>query len=813
MIRNHLKTAFRSLTRKRFYSIINIAGLALGLTAAMFIWQYVTLEKSYDHFHKDADRIYRISTNYLTGGRQDDSDAMNSAPVGPALVAEYPEVESFVRITPEYGRTVFKYEEKQFEEQKIFYTDSNFFELFNYEILAGNQKTALMEPFSIVMTKSFAEHYFGPMASWQESPIGKTLRVNNMVNARVTAITADPPENTHFKYNALISFSTFLVTNGNPLEQWEWNDFYTYIRLNENTSQAQFEPKLKAFADRHLNSQGSDEYDVYYSMHPIRDIHLHSHLGWEMEANGDAKSVSFLLLVAIAILLIAWANYVNLATARAGERAEEVGIRKVVGANRQSLVTQFLTEAFIVNLLSVVLAMMLIVTFQPLMERLVGKSLTPLFEEPLYAVGLGTLILIFGTLLSGLYPAFVLSGFSPGKSLKSHTTRKGQDWFRKALVTFQYASSIILIIATLIIFRQLNFMKNQDLGFSIDQKIIVNAPSVYSDSVAFGKFESFKNQILQFPDIENVSASSAIPGKYYYDVDSRGGIRLQGADEDMGAAFTSFRIDEDFYDVYDLEILAGKPFTGKSNWETSSLAVNEAALPLLGLDSPEQAIGKIVRFQSDDHLMEITNVFKNYHHKSLRHKFEPTMLWDFIPDPLYYSIKFSEVNRAQTQRVVANIESTWNTIFPENPFHYFFFDDQFNDQYEADSRLGKIIATFSLFAVFIACLGLFGLTSYLITVRTKEIGIRKVLGASIQSIVVLLTKDFIRLVLLALVIAIPLAVYFGQKWLENFAYKSTLSWWIFALAGGLAILVATLTVSIQSTKAAMSNPMNALKDE
>ncbi len=815
MIFNYIKIAVRSLRRKKFYSIIKIGSLALGLMAAMFIFQYVSLEKSYDNFHENADQTFRITTEYLTGGRQDDTDAMASAPIGPALQKEYPEVESFIRVSPEYGRTVFEFGENQFEERKLFYVDSNFFDVLSYPVIDGDIRNALKEPFSIVLTKHLSEKYFGRMELWEKSPVGEILRGNNSADFKVTAIVEDVPENTHLKFNALISFTTFPILNGDPSLEWEWNDFYTYVRLKNPIDVKDFEGKLAEFADRHLNTYLAQEYTVKYHAQSIRDIHLHSHLGYEAEANGDYRTVNFLILIAIAILIIAWANYINLATARANDRREEVGVRKVVGAQKKELIAQFMTEALIVNIIAICLALFLVYFLQPFMDELSGKNLEMMPGGLKNWFLIISIALVLGTALSGIYPSLILSGFSPVKTLKSIGKSPSGDLFRKGLVTFQYACSIILIISTIIIFSQLNYMKNTDLGFSPDNKIVVNAPATYRDSLERHLYKVFKNELLKNPEITGITASSAIPGKYYLDLDSRGGIKLLGADENTKASFTSYRIDEDYFDVYGLQIIAGIAFSDQTTADDNCFSVNEAALSLLGISSPEEAIGKKVWFQSEHRIWPIVNVFKNYHHKSPKLAHEPTILWNFIPDPdpLYYTVKFDVARADQIAPMISSIEESWVKVFPDNPFNYFFFDDQFNDQYEADSRLGKILATFALFAVFIACLGLFGLTSFMISIKTKEIGIRKVLGASISNIILLLTKDFLKLVMIALFLAIPLSLFFGVRWLENFANKTPIHWWIFVLAGCITVVIAVSTISLQSYKAAMANPTNALKDQ
>jgi putative ABC transport system permease protein len=424
--------------------------------------------------------------------------------------------------------------------------------------------------------------------------------VNNGRDYMVSAIAKDPPENTHFKFNALMSFSTFVATKSDPNEEWEWNDFYTYVQLKEPVKIADFNEKLVDFTNRHLNSVGSAEYKVFFEPQALKSIHLESDKPYEMEANGDGRTIRFLALVALLILFIAWANYINLATARAEERAGEVGVRKVIGAHKKQLIFQFLTEALLVNILAISLAYVLVIIMQPTMNGLVGKKLVVFQDHPWLLPLIAFSAVIGGTLLAGTYPVFVLSSFNPSRSLKAKAKSLVQNWFRKGLVTFQYTSSIILIISTLIIFRQLNFMKNTDLGFSMDQKLVIHAPSVYGDSTRTNLYAAFRNRLLTNAAILEISASSAIPGKYYYDLDNRGGIRMVGADENTTGSYTSYNIDEDYFETYGLQIIAGKDFSRESAADDHSLAINEAALKMLGFSDPNEAIGKKVRFQSDN---------------------------------------------------------------------------------------------------------------------------------------------------------------------------------------------------------------------
>ncbi len=813
MWRNHLMVAIRSLSKKRFYTIINIAGLALGLMAAIFIWQDVSYERSFDEFHDHANRIFRLATVFETHGGQLENDASNAAPVGPALKAEFAEVEDFVRISPEYGRMVLQYGDQTHEQHKVYYVDSNFLQFFDHEIIQGDPHTALVAPYSIVLTRSAAERYFGPREHWTETYVGRSLRVNQTADYQITAIIEDPPPNTHFRFGSLLSFTTFPITNGDPSNEWEWNDFYTYILLGEAAQMHDLEPKLRAFADRHINQKGTEGYTVSYLPQSLKGIHLNSRLGYELQANGDATTTNFLFLIAVCILLIAWANYINLSTAQAEDRAEEVGIRKVIGANRRSLITQFLIEALVVNTSAVALAILLVFLLQPWMNALTGKTLEAFAYFPISVPGVFLLLSIGSTLISGIYPSVVLSGYSPSKSLQPQMRGGPQQWLRKGLVTFQYMSSIVLIIGTFVVFRQLDFMKSADLGFSADHKLILNAPSIYTDSVHHLRYQTFKTKLLQHPTISSVTASSAIPGKFYNDLDNWGGIRMQSADDSQKASFTLYRVDDHYYETYGLQVIAGQAFSNETTADDRSLAVNEAALQLLGFDDPKEAIGQKVRMQSDRRIFPISNVFRNYHHKSLRHNHEPTILWNFIPDPLYYSIKYHESASAEPNQLLRTVSEIWEEVFPDNPFVHTFFEDQYNDQYTSDSRLGRIIAVFALFAVFIACLGILGMTSYMIAMRTKELGIRKVLGASVRSIVLVLSMDFVWLIVLASLVAIPIAFVLASRWLENFAYKTSLDWWLFATAGVLTLVTAMVTVSFQSVRAALKNPIDALRTE
>ena len=810
MFKNNLKLAWRNLLKHKSYSFINIFGLTLGVAAALFILQFVKHEQSYDLFHEKAGRIYRLPISFYHQGELDYVDAMNYAPTGPALKNEMPEVADYVRFSPEYDRVVMRRGNQYFEEEKIYYADSTLFNVFDYTLLEGDEKTCLTKPFSIVLTQSVAERYFGPRDSWRESPIGQTIKLNNGQDWNISGIAADVPENSHLKFNALFSFSTFPIRRGDPSQSWGWNDFYTYVLLKEGTDVQAFADKLPAFLKTHSPDEDAGSYDQFL-VQPLTDIHLKSNYSYEAEANGDYKTVYFLSLIALAILSIAWVNYINLATARAEERAKEVGVRKVIGAGKKSLVFQFLTEAFIINSFAVLLAIGVVQICQPIIPALVGKALPSLFSEINWLAWLLPALLIAGTILSGLYPSFFLSAFSPATILKGGTQRQKRGvWLRKGLVTFQYVVSILLIAGTFIVFKQLEHLQQVDLGFNLDQQLVLNAPStIRNDSIFHERFKSFKNELLQFPEIKRVAGSSAIPGNNTLDLHTHGGLYLVGKDEKDAADYWVLEIDEDFVPSYQIKVIAGRNFAEAMGTDKDAILINQTAMRLLGINSPDEAIGKKVQYW--DEQKNIVGVIKDYHHRSLRHRFEPMIIKNDVTGTRYYSIKFSSENKVD--HLIANIEKTWKHIYPDNPFHHSFLDDQFNESYAADRQLGRIVGLFSILTILIACLGLFGLASYTVAVRTKEIGIRKVLGAPVEDIVLMLTKGYFQLLLLAILIGMPITFYVFSKWLENFAEAISLEVWIFVLPSLLMLLIAFSAVALQSLRAAMGNPVEALRQE
>ncbi len=808
MIRNYLNVIVQNILRNKTYALINILGLSLGLAVCMVIMQYVRFEKSYDRFHDAAENTYRILLQSPAPDGTAYQDAANVAPLADVLLDEYPEVRKAVRITPEYSKVVFRYDDKMAEVNRIYYADSTMFSLFAYKLLAGNPVSALKEINSIVLTKRTAEKFFGPMKEWRESPIGKIFLMNNKFPLTITAVMEDFPANTHFRANALISFSTFVKGN-DPTKEWGWNDFYTYVELDPGTDYKSFENRIQDVIRKYT---AKEDWDKAYVLQPLTDIHLHSNVGFELDVNGSAETVYFLSMIAIIILVVAWVNYVNLATARAGHRAKEIGVRKVNGASRRAVMIQFLLESFFMNLVALVLALAIASVLMPLASELLGKPLTfSLLSDRTFLLSIGA-IYVIGSLSSGVYPAIILSSFQPAGILKatSTLTGSGNSALRKALVVFQFMISVGLITGTMIVGNQMSYIQNKDLGFSSNNTIILSASSTQeNDSLNRMRYYTFRNALLQNSEFKNVSISSVLPGKSHNDLDTHGGLRMVGDPENVDLMLTSFRVDENYIPIFDIELVAGKNFTDHYSRDDEKIILNRKAAELLGFSDPEKIIGRKVQYWSRQ--KEVVGVIENYHHKSLKNSFDPMVLRHAIGGMLYVTVKLDE--NASIENSIVKLKNQWERAYPNDPFVYFFLNDHVKAQYQADQQFSHVFSIFSGFSIFIACLGLFGLISYSVTVRIKEIGVRKVLGASVPSIMFLFTKSYFKLLVLSFGIGIPLANYFLGKWIDNFAYKTSIPWTSYVIPMIIVTILSFLAVSTEIVKAAMTNPAKSLRSE
>jgi putative ABC transport system permease protein len=799
MLKNYLKTSWRALSKNKAFTIINILGLTIGMVAFMMISFYVQNEYDYDQFHAQKDNIYRLKQNRYNKGALTTEWAAGCTGIGPALLNNFPEVTEFVRMT--HDDALIAYEDKVFKEDRAYYANSAFFKVFSVKIVSGDT-SVLSRAHSMMISESTAKKYFG-----EEDPVGKTIRHNDARDYNIGGVFEDIPVNSHMVADMLFSFETYVDLHGERASTtWDWDGFYTYLLLEDGSDYKDFEAKLPEFIQKERGEiMAERNADIKFLLQPLTSIHLNSDFMMEFKPNGDGEATSLLFIVAIFIIIIAWVNYVNLSTAKSIERAREVGVRKVMGSQKGQLIKQFLVESSLVNFIAVTIAVLIVYLSLPLFGQLSGRALVLDFGNQSFWIVTSGLFVV-GSLLSGAYPAFVLSGFAPVSILsgKLQASSKG-NMLRKGLVTFQFVSSLILIVGTYVVYTQLSFMRSQDIGVDIDKTIVVRGPRAI-DSLYSSHLSVFKDQLGQESDIMSVTASTAVPGAQ--PSWNAGGIRLLTDTEAEANQYRVIGMDGDFIDSYGLEILTGRSFEAERSTERESLIFNESATRLLGFEKMEEAIHKEIYFWGDT--FNIVGVVKNYHQESLKKSFEP-LIFRYIPNSTYfYSVK---VQTSDLPYTIDKIEKEFKSAFAGNPFDFFFLDDHFDQQYKAELQFGKVFGVFASLAILIACLGLFGLTSYMTVLRTKEIGVRKVLGATLVSVMTLLSKDFAKLMLLAIMIATPIAWYVMDSWLAGFAYQIDLAWWVFVVPSILLIFILMVTVSIQTVKAGLSNPVDALKHE
>ncbi|MDJ1499552.1 ABC transporter permease [Xanthocytophaga agilis] len=804
MIKNYITIAIRNLSRHKAFSFINVIGLSIGIAACLLILQYVDFELSYDNFHTKGDRIYRIKQDRYNEGKLSTEWAAGAFAAANSFKDAFTEIEDYVKLV-RTGTKIVNRDGNIIKIERVYFASKSFFTLFSYPLLSGNAKTALQEPNTAVISESLAQKLFGTT-----NPMGKDLRLNQDRLFKITGVFKDLPDNTHLKADMLLSYETFInqIKPNTPETAWQWDGCLSYLLLKPGTDPKALEKKFPGVVDK-LAGEDHKKYNsaAIYLLQPLKDIHLYSHYMMEAEANGDGTTVYLLLGIAFFIVVIAWVNYINLATARAINRAKEVGVRKSVGSQRSQLVTQFLFESALLNGLAVILALGLVVLVLPLFNALSGQHLSiSLLISGTFWLSL-LILLVVGTFFSGLYPAFVLSAFKPVAVLKGRmvTTRQGIA-LRKGLVVFQFAASLFLLVGTATVFRQIQFMREQKLGMNIDQTLVINPPIIGTDSTYMRKLEAFKNELLRQSTIKSITASTTIPGQ---PVDwNAGGIKLHGADEKQGKQYRVIGVDYDYLKTYDLKIVAGRNFAKDFGTDPKAVMLNKMGIQQLGFTDPKQAIGNQIDFWGE--VYTIVGIVDNFHQQSLRETYEPLVI-RLIPDVRgYFSIKL-EAN--QINASIASIQSSWKQFFPGNPFEYFFLNEHFNEQYKADQRFGQVFGFFTSLAILVACLGLFGLAMFTTVQRTKEIGIRKVLGASIPEILQLLYKEFAILILIAFVVSVPFIWYTTNRWLETYAFRTDLSWWIVVGAGVTTLLIALLTVSFQAIKAALANPVTSLRTE
>ena len=821
MIRNLLLSAIRSLKKNKFFSLLNISGLAIGMAVFLLIAQYVQFEKSYENFIPNKENIYRVKLEAYDKNELIMASAENYPGVGPALQTELPEVVSYARLyNMGYKNNVVITNENAkpdpiaFRQRKFLYADSTFLPMMGYEMVFGNAKDALSEPFTAVISEKYAKMYFG-----KEDPIGKTLHLRDDDFAdelvKVTGVFKELPVNTHLKFDVLFSYNSLYPRGDWAVQRyrigWRRKDMYTFVQLKPGTDHKKTEAKLPAIVAKYKPELKESTQKQVLGLQPLKDIHLTSDLTEEPEANGNARTVFFLGLIGVFVLIIAWINYVNLSTARALERAKEVGIRKVIGAVKRQLVSQFLTEAALVNLLSVLIALGLAFLCLSSFNKLSGLALDKSHLIQPCFIGLLFLLWIVGSLLSGFYPALVLSSFKPIIVLKGkfQTANRGV-LLRKGLVVTQFIASIALIAGTFIVYRQLKYMTSRDMGMNINQVMVVEMPGIMdtSQTIYNSSIDAFRNEVKKDPGIEAVSGSFTIPGKQReYKVQ----IKRYGVASSDSVIVRFNSLDYNFLDVFKMKLIAGRKFSPEFPKDRDkSVIITETASRLLGFKKPEDAIGQTLAIQQFDWRPIIVGVVNDYHQLSLKKPLDPSIFNFDLYGNEYYSMR---INTSNLPRTIEHVRKSWASAFRGNPFEYFFLDEYFNRQYESERKFEKLFVSFAVLAIIIGCLGLFGLSAYTASQRIKEIGIRKVLGASVPDITKMLSKDFLKLVIIAVVIATPIAWWAMSKWLEDFAYRVNISWWIFAVAGALALVIAMLTVSLQAIKAAIANPIKSLRTE
>ncbi|MBE7171604.1 MAG: ABC transporter permease [Williamsia sp.] len=806
MFTNYFKLAWRNIKRYKAYSGINIAGLAIGIAACLLILQYVSFELSYEDFQANKERIYRIQQDRYDNGKLSTQWAAGAFGVGNAFKDGIPDIEDYVKLVRP-GNILTNVQNQPIKIEKAFYASASFFNIFTYPLIAGDKNTALKNVLTAALSETTAKKIFGTT-----DVVGKQLELNRKNTYLITAVFKDAPVNTQIRPDLLLSYESFLKfsrgADYDPETAWTSDGCLTYVLLRKDASPKKVEAMFVPIADKFVGAD-MKKYNasVTYNLQPLKDIHLYSHYMMEPGETGDGKTVYLLLGIAVFIVVIAWVNYINLATARAITRAREVGVRKAIGSQRRQLITQFLSESAVLNGIALLLAILLVMAAIPGFNALSGQQLSfTLFTQSDFWLGL-TALFVTGVFFSGLYPAFVLSGFRPVEVLKGKMSgTKQNSMLRKSLVVFQFAASLFLLIGTVTVYQQIQFMRKQSLGLNIDQTLIVSRPTVGIDSSFLEKITAFKEEVSRQSDVRSISVSSSIPGEPVGW--NAGGIKLIGQDDSKQKQYRIIGVDYDYIKTYDLQMAAGRPFSRDFGSDDSSVIFNEKALDLIGFNKPEEALNKQIFFWGGTYT--IIGVAKNFHQESLRLDYEPLILRCMPAGKGPVSIK---MRTADASNLIAAVKAEWNKFFPGNTFEYFFLDDHFNDQYKADQRFGSVFSLFTCLAILVACMGLFGLASFTTLQRTKEIGIRKVLGASINSILHLLYKEFAFLIVIAFFIAAPLAWLASSEWLQGYAFRISVNWLYVVMPFFLMIFIAFATVSFQSIKAAIANPVKSLRTE
>lgn len=795
MLQNYLKVAIRTFLKNKSFSIINIAGLAMGISTCVLISLYVLDEISYDRFNTKADRIYRV-TELLHLPTEVRHQTVTAPPMAPALERVFPEVLKSVRLS--YSSRSISYKENKFEDTRLLYADSALFQVFTFPMIQGNPDKALVEPYSIVLTKDAAKKYFG-----DEDPLNKIMLLSDTLSVTVTGVIENIPQNSHFRFDAAMSRSTITqMMQGQPEDNWFGNGYYSYILVPEGYNIKELEAKIPDFLDK---EQGPDRKNsVWYDFvfQPLTSIHLHSTSLYDIGVNGNIKYVYTFSVIALLVLSIACANYINLATAKSVNRAKELGMRKVIGAKKKQLVIQLLGESCFITLMAFIVAITIVSMTLPSFNEFTNKTLSVGVLARLDVIGVLVSIFLLISLIAGGYPALLMSSISPLRAMKEFGQRGNSSGIvRKGLVVFQFTMSIILISSTIVIFQQMDFMRNQNLGMQKEQMMQVNLPYRLQS-----KHATIKDELSRVPGVTSAAVTSFSFAGNMPNI----AVLPEGAHENEITSEAVMSVDSDFIPTLGIKLTAGRNFEkGNIADDSAAFIVNEAAVKHFNWGTPETAIGKTLDWGLGKK-GKVIGVVRDFNFSSLHTGISPLIM--HIQHDWYGNITL-RIAGENIQDVMKQIEARWKDLDPEGNFRYTFMDQDFDKLYRAEEQTRTIVGLLAGLAIFIACLGLFGLAAFIAEQRTKEIGIRKVLGANVSGIIVLISKDFLKLIVIAFVIAVPVAWYASSEWLTGFAYRTQITWIIFAIAGLSSATVALLTVSFQSIKASMMNPVKALRTE
>ncbi|WP_428654461.1 ABC transporter permease [Runella sp.] len=798
MLRNYLKIAWRNLLKNKTYTFTNVLSLTIGLAACGLIALYIFEEWQVDRFHEKGDRIYRVLTNTISNGKEELAAGTVGRPLAQTILREVPEAEQVVAVR--WANLPVKANNQYFFDKELF-AGEHFLETFTFPLKEGDSHTALQQPYTLVLTADIARKYFG-----NESALGKTLLLNDTIPFKVTGVLAESQQLSHIDFQVLISLPTFYAMGGTADAWFTWDEF-CYVLLDKNANPEAAEKKISALSMKYNSKEYKNNgFEVTHSLEAVPSIYLHSEASGINKATGSAKQLSMLGAIGIFLLLLACINFINLSTAHQSQRAKEVGVRKAIGAGYSALIGQFIGESLLLALLAGVLSALLMVVALPYLNELTQKAI-PIARlvHPL-TIAIGSCFLVATGLLAGWYPSLVITRFRPIDTLRGVLTAANKGtWLRQGLVVFQFTISLILIVSTLVVVRQVRFMQAQKLGFTKERVLVVDLRQTPRRQVV-ENFESIKQQLAALPNIESATGVAALPGRNGWNGQM---VWVDGRPQDQAISLEVIPVDHDYVKTLGMNIRHGRDYSKKFTTDAEhGVLLNEAACKALGW-KPDEAVGKKLTTPGLDD-GQVVGVIADFHQHGLQKKIKP--LLTFMA-PYAYGYLALRMGSGDVTTSVAEVEKFWKNRFAGYTFNYFFLDEDFNRQYQSEQRTSTIFSVFAVLAILIACLGLFGLAAFTAAKRTKEIGIRKVLGASVTSIVSMLSSEFLKLVFIALVIASPIAWYFMNQWLEDFAYRIEISWWIFGIAGLLAILIAFGTVGFQAIKAALMNPVKSLKTE